>query len=120
MTFDYSEVAANALETLTEFGQNVTRRSYTAGTYDTATGLVTPTTADTTRKGAIFDFGVGQTLERGALIQAGDKRILISADGALNLQDHIIVGSKEYVIISMGEINPAGTTIIYDLHLRNG
>lgn len=120
MTFDYSEVAANALETLTEFGQDVTRRSYTAGTYDTATGLVTPTTADTTRKGAIFDFGAGQTLERGALIQVGDKRLLLDASATVSPQDHIIVGSKEYVIISMGEINPAGTSVLYDLHLRNG
>ena len=118
MSFDYSEIAANALETLTEFGQSVTLRSFSAGVYDPSTGLVTPTTADTTRNGALFDFGAGQTLERGTLIQGGDKRILISPDGELNLQDHIIVGSVEYIFVSIGEINPAGTVVLYDCHIR--
>lgn len=120
MTFDYAELATTAEELLTEFGQDVTRTSYTAGTYDPATGATTPTTASTTRKGAIFDFGAGQTLVRGTLIQAGDKRLLVDVDAAINPQDHFTVGGKEYVIISVGEINPAGTRVLYDLHLRNG
>lgn len=118
MAFDYAEIAANALETLTEFGQDVTRKSFTAGTYDPATGLVTPTTANTTRKGALFDFGAGQTLERGALIQGGDKRLLVDATATINPQDHFIIGGVEYVIVSIGEINPAGTPVLYDIHLR--
>lgn len=118
MAFDYAEIAANALETLTEFGRDVTRRSYTAGTYDPATGLVTPTTADTTRKGVMFDFGAGQTLERGTLVQSGDKRLLLDATAAVAPQDHFIIGGVEYVVVSVGEINPAGTRILYDLHLR--
>lgn len=119
MTFDYAEVAANALETLTEFGMDVGRRSFTAGVYDPATGLVTPTTANTTRKGALFDFGAGQTLERGTLIQGGDKRLLVDATAAVTPQDHFIINGVEYVIVSIGEINPAGTVVLYDLHLRS-
>jgi hypothetical protein len=115
---DYTKTAANALKTLTKFGQSVTQRSYTAGTYDPATGLVTPTTADTTRKGALFDFGAGQTLERGTLIQGGDKRLLLDATATVSPQDHFIVGSDEYIIVSLGEINPAGTVVLYDIHLR--
>ena len=115
---DYAKSAANALKTLTKVGQSVTLRSYTAGTYDPATGLVTPTTADTTRKGALFDFGAGQTLERGTLIQGGDKRLLLDSTATVSPQDHFIVGSAEYVIVSIGEINPAGTVVLYDLHLR--
>lgn len=118
MAFNYSEVAANALETLTEFGRDVTRRSFTSGTYDPATGLVTPTTADTTRKGVLFDFGAGQTLERGSLIQGGDKRLLLDATASIAQQDHVIVGSTEYLIVSVGEIAPAGTVVLYDIHLR--
>ena len=87
MSFDYSELAATALELLTEFGGDVTRRSYTAGVYDPATGLVTPTTADTTRQGALFDFGAGKTLERGTLIQAGDKQLLLDATATVSPQD---------------------------------
>lgn len=118
MAFNYSEVAANALETLTEFGRDVTRRSFTAGSYDPATGLVTPTTADTTRKGALFDFGAGQTLERGSLIQGGDKRLLLDATATVSPQDHFIIGGAEYLVITVGEINPAGTVVLYDIHLR--
>lgn len=119
MTFDYAELAATALELLTEFGGDVVRRSYSAGVYDPATGLVTPTTADTTRQGALFDFGAGQTLERGTLIQGGDKRMLLDASATVAPQDHFIIGGVEYVIVSIGEINPAGTVVLYDLHLRS-
>ena len=118
MTFPYADTAATALELLTEFGQSITRRSYTAGTYDPATGTTTPTTADTTRKGALLDFGAGQTLERGTLIQGGDKRLLLDPVTAISPQDHFVVGGVEYVIVSIGEINPAGTRVLYDIHLR--
>lgn len=118
MAFDYAEIAAGALETLTEFGRDVTRRAYSTGAYDPATGQVTPSTADTTRKGVLFDFGAGQTLVRGTLIQAGDKRMLLDATGPVASQDNFIVGGLEYVVISVGEINPAGTVVIYDIHLH--
>lgn len=120
MTFDYAELATTAEELLTEFGRDVTRKSYTVGTYNPATGAAAPTTANTTRKGAMFDFGAGQTLVRGTLVQAGDKRLLVDAAATLSPQDHFIVGGKEYVVLSVGEISPAGTVVIYDLHLRAG
>lgn len=120
MTFDYSEIAATSLELITEFGRDITRRSYTAGTYDPATGLTTPTTADTTRKGAIFDYGAGVTLIGGTLIQSGDKRLLVDVTATVSIQDHFIVGGIEYVIIGLGEVNPSGTKVLYDLHIRVG
>lgn len=118
MSFDYSESAAQALELLTEFGQSVTRRSYTAGTYDPATGTTTPTTVDTTRTGALFDFSQGQQYMRGTLIQSGDKQLLLDAGATVDLKDHFVIGGTEYTIVSLGEINPAGTTVLYDIHLR--
>lgn len=120
MTFDYTEFQSLALELLTEYGRDVTRKSYTTGTYDVSTGAVSTTTANTTRKGALFDFANGQTLIRGSLIQVNDKRLLVDASAAINQQDHFIVGSDEYVIVSIGEINPAGTSVLYDLHVRMG
>lgn len=120
MTFDYAETKADALESLTEFGQTVTRRSYTAGTYSPTTGTTTPTTADTSRIGVLLDFGSGKTAERGTLIQAGDKRLLVDASATIDLKDHFVVGGTEYVIVSLGEINPAGVLVMYDIHLRNG
>jgi hypothetical protein len=118
MSFDYASVAATSLELLSEFGQNVTLRATTVGAYDPTTGATTNTTADTPRKGVLLDFGAGQTLERGTLIQGGDKRLLVDATGAVSPQDHFVVGGVEYVVISVGEVNPAGTRVLWDLHLR--
>lgn len=122
MSFDYSEVAADALETLTEFGRSITRRAYSAGAYDPATGTTANTTADTTRLGALFDYTdqgrSGQQYVRGTLVEKGDKQLLMDATGPATLSDHYIVGSVEYTVVSVGEVNPAGTPVIYDLHLR--
>lgn len=110
--------ATSALALLTKKGRSVTRRAYTTGTYDTNTGQTSTTYTDTTRKAVILDFGAGATLVRGTLIQGGDKRMLLDAVGAAPApQDHFIIGSVEYVVVSVGEINPAGTPILYDLHL---
>lgn len=114
---DWNSLAVDVTELLGEF-QDVTRRSHTIGSYDPATGTNTDTTADTTRKGALLDFGAGQTLVRGTLIQSGDKRLLLDSTATIAPQDHFIVGGTEYVIVSIGEVNPAGTRVLYDLHLR--
>lgn len=115
---DYSQSESRALSMLTKYGRDVTLRSYTTGTYNTATGTATPSTSDTTRKGALFDFGAGQTVSRGTLIQVGDKRLYLDAEATVNPQDHIIIDSVDYQIANIGEINPAGTRVLYDLHLR--
>lgn len=121
MTF-YSDLAVLSLDLLSEFGQDVTQVTYTAGTYDPATGTTTPTTSSVTRKGAIFHYTAqsinGQQNDRGTLIQGGDKQLLVEAMSSISMQDHFIVGGIEYVIISLAEVNPAGTRVLYDLHLR--
>ena len=76
------------------------------------------TYADTTWKGALLDFGAGKTLERGSLIQVGDKRLLLEAGAAPQLEDHMIVGSDEYTIVSIGALEPSGIAVLFDLHLR--
>ncbi len=115
---NYAKTAATSLKLLTKFGQNVTRRTFTAGSYDPATGAVSNATADTTRKGVLLDFGSAQTNERGTLIQSGDKRLLMDAQGAALMTDHYIIGAIEYTVVSIGEISPAGTVTLYDLHIR--
>ena len=115
---DYSANAATALRMLTNYGQSVTRRTYSAGTYDPATGTTTPTTADTTRKGALFDIASGTTTVRGTLVQVSDKQLYLDAQGAAEVTDHYIADGDEYTVVSVGEINPAGTPVLFDLHLR--
>lgn len=114
----YDDMAATSLALLTEFGQSVTHRSHTDGTYDPATGSATPVVTDATRKGALFD--IDTTTLRGELVQVSDKRLLVDGSASVNLRDRFIVDSVEYVIVSLGEVNPAGTRVMYDMHVRVG
>lgn len=120
MAFDYTKSAATALRLITKFGQDVTLRNYTIGTYDPATGTNTVSTSDTTVKAAILDFMKGQTEQSGNLVQVGDKRCLMQAGTVPSLEDHVIVSFKDYSILSIGEVNPAGTPCLYSIHLRHG
>jgi len=116
----YSDLAKVSLDLLTRFGQTITRRACTAGAYVPATGTATQTTTDTSRKGAIFDFGPGVTYIRGQLVKATDKQLLVDATGPIIETDHFVVGGTEYTVVTLGEISPAGTPVVYDLHIRNG
>lgn len=116
----YSDLAKTALSLLSKFGQTVTRREYVSGVYDPLTGTAAQTFVDTNRKGVIFDFGPGITSVRGQLIQVTDKQLLLDVTGPITANDHFVVGGIEYTVVTLGEINPAGTPVIYELHLRNG
>lgn len=119
MTFDYAAAAADALETLAEFGAPVTRRAVTTGAYDPATGAASVTTADTVRTGVFFDFKAGAQYERGQLIQVGDKRLLLDASATVALADRFVDGAGvEWSIVSLGSIAPAGVAVLYDIHVR--
>lgn len=116
--FDYADTAALAVEALTEFGAPIVRRANTVGAYSPSTGAATSTTADTTRVGALFDYGAGQTQVRGQLVQVSDKRLLVDPTGAVLPTDQFVVSGKVYSVVSIGEVNPAGTVVLYDLHVR--
>lgn len=120
MAFDYDRSVATSRRLLTKFGQDVTVRTYTAGTYDPATGSTTPGTSDTTRKGALLAFGANRTKAAGGLIEVGDKRLLLEPGTDITTKDHIIAGGTDYIILGFDEVNPAGTVVLYDVHLRVG
>ena len=120
-SFNYARTAATAARLLSKFGAPVTLRNVTIGTYDPATGQTATTNTDTTRNAALLEFGAGQVnAAGGGLIQAGDRRCLLEPGVVPALEDHIIAQGKEYVIKGIGEVNPAGTPVLYDLHLRSG
>lgn len=119
MSFDYQSMADLALELLTEFGRELTQRTFTEGEYDPSTGTTNTTTADSTRIGAKFDFKEGQTTERGTLIQSGDFQLLLEPTANVSLQDVFVIDSVQYSIVSIGEVNPAGTRVLYDIHIRS-
>lgn len=114
----YTELADTSLEMLTEFGQDVTRTTNSEGTYDPSTGAVTQSTASTTRKGAAFPFSGGVTQIRGSLIQSGDIQLFLDAEGSVAITDRYTIGSTVYGVVSYEEYSPAGTAVLYALHLR--
>lgn len=118
MSYDYSKTAATSLKLLTRFGQTVTRRTYTAGTYDPATGAVTPVTADTSRIGVVLPINAGQTMLAGTLIQSGDIQVLLDAESAIAMTDHYIVDGTEYTLAAFEPLSPAGTVVLNTLLLR--
>lgn len=117
---NYQRLAALSATQLRKFGRTVTLRRKSSGTYDPNDSSVedAPADQDVTRYGAIFDFERGQTTERGTLISAGDKRLLLEPGVVPDPSDQVVVGGVVYNIVSVGEVNPAGTPVLYTLHLR--
>ena len=114
---DMVKAKATATSKIAAEGQAVTLISFTEGAYDVATGTSTPTQTETTRYGLLFDLAEGESY-RGNLIEQSDRRLLMDAEGTLSPKDHIIVDGTEYKIVSVGGLNPSGTQIFYEPHLR--
>jgi len=117
----YEQTAARASATLARKGRNVILRQIAEGTYDTDQGAVSaPAPTDSTLKGVLFDFRSGLTTVRGTLIEAGDKELYLEAKPGVvpSQRDQVVVGADTYKVVSVGEINPAGTAILYTIHLR--
>lgn len=121
MTFDYSEVAATALETLTEYGQPVTLSHGTPGAYDPATGTVASTVI--TQPGFAAELSYSARDIDGTLILRGDKKLLLAASGitAPTVDDTVTVGTVGTVVYTIKSINtlaPAGVAVIHELQGR--
>jgi 3-dehydroquinate synthase class II len=119
----YDEMAVMALEMITEFGQSVIIREIKVGEYDPGTGTVLPdTVVEQTAQGILLDF-TGQEFQANSLIQVGDKKLKIAAQGLEwppRLLNKVIVQGRMWSIIPpLKEINPAGTPILYELQVRS-
>jgi hypothetical protein len=119
----YDEMAATTLDLITEFGQPVTIRAFAVGEYDPETGSAPPhTITEQTAQGILLDF-TGQEFQSNSLIKQGDKKLKVAAQGldwAPDLLNKIIVQGRTWSIVPpLKEINPAGTTILYELQVRS-
>lgn len=115
---NYVKSRATALKMLTKFGQDVTRTIRTKGTYDPATGETSQSETTETRKGALLTFGRGEQYFNGSLIEISDKRLLVDGEGEVNAEDTFTVNGTEYHVVSIDELNPAGTRVFFDLQVR--
>lgn len=118
MTF-YSDLAADALELLREFGQSVTLARTTPGTYDAATSAPSAGSSVTyTGTGAVFDYS--QRDVDGTNIRTGDRRVLLATSGMVmpRTGDTITIGSTALTVVIGREINPAGVPVLYEAQVR--
>ena len=99
-------------------GTSVTLRRVTTGAYNTTTGAIAESTADTSLKGVFTEVNAREVNE---LIQADDRKCTIAAADVSNVPtttDRIIVGSTNYQIIRIKTVIQAGVDISYELFLR--
>ena len=107
-----------ASKTLSKLGGNVTIRKVTAGSYNTTTGVISETTADTTIKGVLDNVTRSQVND---LIEQQDKILTISAndlDYVPTTKDRVVISSVEFKIISVSTNEQNNTPITFELILR--
>lgn len=107
----YNNLQATSSRLIDKFGKNVTLRTQTnSGTsYEP-----TITNSDATIRAVITSFKMGQI--DGTLVRADDKQLITASTVAVDQK--IIDGMIEYSIISVDEIKPADTALIYKAVLR--
>jgi hypothetical protein len=119
----YAKTAKTADAAFRRKGQLMTLTLKTKGPY--INGAVTYTTTTVTVWGietgvTAHDLGMGNV--KGTLIQAGDRKLTISAlaatGGALpvpQLEDTILVGAKVYALKNVDALQPGGVPVLYSL-----
>ena len=54
------------------------------------------------------------------VIEIGDKKLLLEVTGGEpTVKDRVLAGGVDYAILGVAEIGPAGTPVVYTLHLRS-
>lgn len=120
----YDRAVKSATRMLTKYGRAVVLRKFSdAPVYDSNTGTTSDGPIDSELMGAFFDYSEGQMLDSG-LVQGGDKKLYLQANGIVKpeLQDQIVVTENDvevlYSILSIKEVNPAGVSVLFELHIR--
>ena len=107
-----------ASKLMAKFGGEVTIRVVTLGAYNTTTGAITETTADTAVRGVLEDVNAREVNE---LIQASDKKLTVAAAdlaAAPNTADRVVISSVSHQIIRVTTIEQDNTAITHELILR--
>jgi hypothetical protein len=115
----YQNLAQTALNQINDKGRNISIRTVSSGGYDEDTDTYSEeTTSDETVKAVITGYKAMEV--DGDLIQRDDKKILIAASAitsAPTTEKQIVDGSV-YAIVSVKEIKPADTAVLYEIQAR--
>lgn len=115
----YTGLRETAHRLLGDKGRAMTLHKATPGAYDTSAGAAPVTTTDYACTGAEFDYPA--LLIDGTSIQAGDKKVLLSAQGLSvepDVGDDITSGSTRRRIIAAKAVAPAGAVVVWQLQVR--
>ena len=107
-----------ASKLMARFGGDITYRSITTGAYNTTTGALTETVADTGIKGVLEGVSAREVNE---LVQAGDKKLIIAAADTAAVPttvDKVLISSVVHQIIQITTIEQDNEPITYELILR--
>ena len=125
MSAFYDEMAEVALDLITEFGQVGALTSVTEGEYDPVTGVGTdPVTLTQSGQLILLDYTAAESgviNASGSLVQQGDKKILLAANGLTwvpTMITTIDAGGQAWTIVNIKSTNPAGTPLLYEIHGR--
>ncbi|MDQ7987069.1 hypothetical protein QYS36_19185 [Pseudomonas sp. G34] len=118
----YHQMAAMALDMITEYGQLVTLRNLQQGEYDPeASAPAPPVAVEHDVQGLLLEYS-GREFEASSLILTGDKKLKIPAQGLAwvpSLGSKAVIQGVEWTIVPpVKEVNPAGTPILYELQVR--
>lgn len=115
---DYSGLSVTVLKLISRFGQDVIITRRIQGTYDTLTSSVPVTDTTITGSGIVDQYQNDEVT--GTLIQLSDIKMFIAANGISGIiaGDMVTFGSIKYNVISVKQINPAGTPLLYECQLR--
>lgn len=124
----YDDMQDVALEMLAEFGQQLTLKRVTGGTYDPATGTDTPGTTETQTITAVVLPASNGTIEAfdnkfegGTLIESNLRALKIAAKGLTWAPAPgcvVTLDGHDWAMIGATSSNPAGTPLVYSASIR--
>ena len=120
---DYASIAQDAAQAITDAGQSILiRRPDPARVFNKAEGEYEGggAPADTAVLGVVLPSLPGWvSLRSRSLIEPGDEFVLIEAGKIEPLRtDRVVAEGREYQIIDLERLAPAGIPVLYTLHVR--
>jgi hypothetical protein len=109
--FNYTNLSLTATRLVNRFGKTIKKRTIVnSGSDFNPTQTVTDTDID----GVIVAYGLNEI--DGSLILTTDKKLLTTS--LLELDDRVVDDDIVYSIVSINQIQPSDTTLLYKVQLR--
>lgn len=121
MTFDYSNIAETAVAQINDKGRDVSLVRHTDGTLNIDTDTISGDSDTTVTVRALITNFNKRDVAAG-LVEVGDLQVIIAASGVTRptTNDKITDGGLTYTIVTVSEIKPGDTAILYKLQVRRG